>query len=72
MMYNNLIREANDEEIAIYHKVEDLMTDMIFDLIQDEDLGDLLEGRIVNPEILEWIATVGLTVEEVCTWYFIG
>jgi hypothetical protein len=69
-MYNDFIREANGEETAIYDKVEDVMTDEIFDLIQEEDLGDLLENRIVNPEILEWLATVGLTVEDICTWYF--
>lgn len=71
MMYNNFIREANGEEIATYNKVEDLMTDEMFDLIQEEDLDDLLKNRIVNPEILEWVETVGLTVEDICTWYFI-
>ncbi len=71
MMYNNFIRKANAEEIAIYNKVEDLMTDEIYDLITEEDLDDILENRIVNPEILEWIETAGLTVEDICTWYFI-
>ena len=71
MMYNDFIRKANGEEIAIYNKIEDVMTDEMFDLIQDEDLDDILENRIVNPEILEWIETMGLTVEDVCTWYFI-
>jgi hypothetical protein len=71
MMYNNFIRKANAEEIAIYNKVEDLMTDEMYDLITEEDLDDILENRIVNPEILEWIETAGLTVEDICTWYFI-
>jgi NAD(P)-dependent dehydrogenase (short-subunit alcohol dehydrogenase family) len=47
------------------------LTDEMYDLITEEDLDDILENRIVNPEILEWIETAGLTVEDICTWYFI-
>lgn len=75
-MYENYVREATEEEMAVYEKVENAFDDEamedFFDLIADEDMDDLLDNKIVSPVALAIINEKGLTVEEVCTWYFIS
>lgn len=75
-MYANEIREATAEEMAIYNKVEGALNDeewdTLFDLVADEPMDNLLDNKIENAEALAIIEAKGLTVAEVCAWYFIG
>ena len=75
-MYNNYVREATEEEMAIYNKVENAFGDdeieEFFDLISEEELGDLLKNKVRGEEAKAIMKTKGLTAKEVCTWYFIG
>ena len=75
-MYNNYVREATEEEMAIYNKVENAFGDdkieEFFDLICEEELDDLLKNRVRGEEAKAIMKAKGLTAKEVCTWYFIG
>ena len=74
-MYANEIREATVEEMEIYNKVEGALNDeeweTFFNLVADESMDNLLDNKIENAEVLAIIEEKGLTVAEVCAWYFI-
>ena len=76
MMYNDYVRETTDEEMAIYNKVEEAFDDEeieeFFNSVAEEEIEDLLKNRIRNANTKAIIKAKGLTVSEVCTWYFIG
>ena len=76
MMYNNYIREATEEEMVIYNKVENAFGDdeieEFFNAVADEEISDLLKNKIRNANTVATIKAKGLTVAEVCTWYFIS
>ena len=75
-MYNDYVRETTDEEMAIYNKVEEAFDDEeieeFFNSVAEEEIEDLLKNRIRNANTNAIIKAKGLTVSEVCTWYFIG
>ena len=75
-MYADYVREATAEEMAIYTKVETAFDgeaiEDFFGIIADEDITDLLKDAITSTKALAIIAEKGLTVEEVCIWYFIS
>jgi predicted methyltransferase MtxX (methanogen marker protein 4) len=70
---------ANDEEVAMYHEVEeafDLEEDeedyeKFVDLMHKEELDDLLKNKVKNPELKALLRKKHLTMEKACTWYFI-
>ena len=70
-MYANYVRTATAKEVKIFEKVDNALTDELVELIQEEDLDDLLKYSIKNPEVVKAIEALGLTVKEVCIWYFI-
>ena len=76
MMYNDYVREITEEEMAIYNKVEEAFEDEeieeFFNSIAEEEIEDLLKNKIRNTNTKATIKTKGLTISEVCTWYFIG
>lgn len=70
-MYNNIgVRQATESEIVTFKKVDSLLTEELVNLVFDEDLKDLLKNRIKNQDLKRSIKALGLTIEEVCTWYF--
>ena len=75
-MYNNYIREATEEEMAIHNKVENAFDDEaieeFFNMVCEEEISDLLKNKIRNEETKAILKAKGLTIKEVCTWYFIG
>ena len=71
MMYNNYVRTATADEMTIYNKVENKMTDEIFELVQDESYADILAHRFLCPEIKAWMKASQITAKELATWYFI-
>ena len=72
-MYKNIgIRVATNTEKKIFDKVDRALTDDLVDLVFEEDLTDLLEDRIANKDLTKAIEDLGLTVKEVCTWYFMN
>jgi hypothetical protein len=70
-MYSNIgVRQATESEIVIFKKVDSLLTDELASLVFDEDLSDLLKNKIKNQDLKRSIKALGLTIEEVCIWYF--
>lgn len=70
-MYNNIgIRQATESEIVTFEKVDSLLTEELVNLVFDEDLSDLLKNKIKNQDLKRSIKALGLTIDEVCTWYF--
>ena len=66
------VRQATADEVKVFNKVDDRLTDELVDLVFDEELVDLLHNRIKNDELMKAIKSLGLTVEEVCLWYFMN
>lgn len=67
------IREATNEEIAAYNKVEALdydVVDTIFELMCEEAIDDLVRDTIRGTVLLSILSQYGITVEEACQWYF--
>jgi hypothetical protein len=69
------IRYATEKENAIYDKVEaayDRLTeaegDALFDLLCEEE--ELFRNKIESKMLKAMIRSMGLTVKEVCTWYY--
>ena len=72
-MYSSIgIREATEKEVEVFERVDGLLTDDLVDLVFEEDLSDLLKNRIKNQDLKHSIKSLGLTVEEVCIWYFMN
>ena len=72
-MYDKYVREPDAREMKAFVKVENAVEnewDEFFNLVCEEDDANLLNNRITNPVLLAFIERCGLTVEEVCTWYF--
>jgi succinate dehydrogenase flavin-adding protein (antitoxin of CptAB toxin-antitoxin module) len=69
------IRYATEEENAIYDKVEaayerltEAEGDALFDLLCEEE--ELFRNKIKSKMLKAMIRSMGLTVKEVCTWYY--
>jgi succinate dehydrogenase flavin-adding protein (antitoxin of CptAB toxin-antitoxin module) len=69
------IRYATKEENAIYDKVEaayerltEAEGDALFDLLCEEE--ELFRNKIKSKMLKAMIRSMGLTVKEVCTWYY--
>ena len=65
-------RKATEEETAIYYKLEELTKD-----IEEEEYVDLLDyiGNYVSEkknleEVKEWAEKLGVTIEELLTWWY--
>lgn len=70
------ITPATEEEIAIYHEVEEAFSleeeyEKFLDLMYEEDLGDLLKNKVKSPELKALLRKNHLTMKKACTWYFI-
>ena len=70
-MNNTICRPATIEEIAVYNKVNELISDRAFELLLEEDPFDLLEDNIVNEELRVLLEEDGITIEEACIFAFI-
>jgi len=76
-MYNDLIREATAEEMAIYHRVEDVLDT----LTEDEEtrfietvgdrVYDYTRSKAIYQRAYRLGKKYGFTVEELETWYCI-
>ena len=71
-MTMTLVRKATEEETAIYYKLEELTKD-----IEEEDYVDLLDYISLYvcekknfEEVEEWAKKLGVTVEELLTWWY--
>ena len=72
-MTMTLVRKATEEEAAIFYKLEELTKD-----IEEEDYVDLLDyiGNYVCEkkknfkEVEEWANKLGVTIEELLTWWY--
>lgn len=67
------IREATQEEIDAYNKVEALDDDAwqrVSDLMYAEEIEDLIHNTIKNAELVQILTQYGITVAEACAWYF--
>ena len=71
-MTMTIVRKATEEEIAIYCKLEELTKDL-----EEEDYVDLLDyiGNYVCAkknfkEVEEWANKLGVTIEELLTWWY--
>lgn len=69
------IRYATEKENAIYDKVEaayerltEAEGDALFDLLCEEE--ELFRNKIESKMLKAMIRSMGLTVKEVCTWYY--
>ena len=79
-MYNDLIRPATTEEMAIYHRVEALL-----DTLTDEEVTNFIEtvsnrvfrtfdkatDRAIYQRVYRKKKKYGFTVDELETWYCI-
>jgi hypothetical protein len=73
-MYGNYVRLATEEEIATKEMVETKLgdrADEAFDLICDEEIGDLIKDVIRGEDLLAILKECGITAAEACVWYFV-
>ena len=72
-MYNTYVREPHAKEMKAFVKVENAIANNwneFTNLVFEEEVTNLLNNRIANPDLLAFIEKYGLTIEEVCIWYF--
>lgn len=75
-MFNYYVKPATAKEIATYEKVEKTFTkndlfDLVFDLLEKEDMDNLLENTVKGEELKALLNTYRITEKEFCVWYFI-
>lgn len=75
-MMNCYVKSATAKEIAIYKKVEKAFTekdlfDLVFDLLEEEDIDDLLENTVKGEELKALLKSSHITEKEFCIWYFV-
>lgn len=68
------IRYATKTEVKNYKQVEKALSeeeiDIIFDIIMDEPLENLLRDKIENETILNILNKHNITHKAFCDWYF--
>ena len=75
-MFNYYVKPATAQETAIYKKVEKAFTendlfDLVFDLLEKEDIDNLLKNTVKGEELKILLNTYRITEKEFCVWYFI-
>ena len=70
-----MTRQATQQEIKAYEKVENALTmeemDIIFDeMIEEETFDNLLHNKVINDKILTIIKAHKITAKELSDWYF--
>lgn len=65
-------RKATEQETAIYYKLEELTKDLEEEVYVD--LIDYISNYICFKknlkEVEEWANVLGVTIEELCTWWY--
>jgi hypothetical protein len=75
-MMNGYVKPATAKEIATYEKVEKAFNekdlfDLVFDLLDEEDIGNLLKNTIKGEELRALLKSCHITEKEFCVWYFV-
>ena len=70
------VRNATKKEIAIYNKVEALLTweelDVIFEELNDAQVfDDLVKNKVNNEQLKAILKAHNITAKELSTWYFV-
>ena len=70
------IRNATKKEIAIYNKVEALLTweelDIIFEEMNNEQtFDDLVKDKVNNEQLKAILKAHNITAKELSIWYFV-
>ena len=74
-MMNYFVKPATKKEIATYEKVEKIFNekdlfDLVFDLLDGEDIDNLLKNTVKGEELKALIKSCHITEKEFCVWYF--
>ena len=75
-MMNLYVKPATAKEVATYEKVEKAfdekdLFDLVFDLLDKEDMGDLLKNTVKGEELKALLESCDITETEFCVWYFV-
>lgn len=75
-MMNYYVKTATAKETATYKKVEKAFTekdffDLVFDLLEEEDIDNLLENTVKGEELKALLKSCHITEKEFCIWYFV-
>jgi hypothetical protein len=74
-MINYYVKPATAKEVATYEKVEKAfeekdLFDLVFDLLDEEDIDNLLDNTVRGEELKTLLGTCHITEKEFCVWYF--
>lgn len=75
-MINYYVKPATAKEVATYEKVEKAFTesdlfDLVFDLLDGEDIDNLLKNTVKGEELKSLLKSCRITEKEFCIWYFV-
>jgi hypothetical protein len=75
-MINYYVKPATAKEVATYEKVEKAfeekdLFDLVFDLLDEEDIDNLLDNTVKGEELKTLLKTCHITEKEFCVWYFV-
>lgn len=70
------VKTATAKEVATYKKVEKAfeerdLFDLVFDLLDGEDIGNLFKNIVKGEELKALLETCHITEKEFCVWYFV-